>query len=565
VALASAPFGALRGALDAASRTRIAGWAQDAADGERPVGLVVEANGTVIGRILANRYRADLAAAGIGSGRHSFELALPIALSALEAHQIRILREADGAELPGSPVMLPAASAFDAGLKESLDGILARLDSDTDEGGALAFLTGQTDRLLARRAERHGRRGEREALRLHRRRWGGSAGDEPAVSSGRRALVVDDQVPAASRDAGSVAILSHMRALRALGYEVSFVAAQEIADGASAARLAAAEGIAVCGAPYYSCVEDVLCRQAGTFDLVYLHRAANADSYLSLARRHSPKARIVYSVADLHHLRLARQAQVERRPELLAFSRRMAASEMLAAKRADIVLTHSSVEAELLRREAGFGKVHVVPFAVAPRRARRPFAERRGIAFLGGAEHAPNPDAVHHLVHDILPLVWAQDPTLTCTIVGHGWHRNRLPAIDPRVEWVGPVEDLDAVLHTVRLTVAPLRFGAGIKGKVLDSFAAALPCVMTPIAAEGLPLTATLQGLVGPDAAALAERIVHLHADPAANQAIGDAAARLVAAEFCLARVSETLREALQGMTAPTRRSANDVLISAGS
>jgi hypothetical protein len=70
-------------------------------------------------------------------------------------------------------------------------------------------------------------------------------------------------------------------------------------------RLAAA-GVTRCAAPFYSCVEDVLCRQAGTFDLVYLHRLTNADRYLSLARHHQPKARIVYSVADLHHLRQAR-------------------------------------------------------------------------------------------------------------------------------------------------------------------------------------------------------------------------------------------------------------------
>jgi glycosyltransferase involved in cell wall biosynthesis len=357
-------------------------------------------------------------------------------------------------------------------------------------------------------------------------------------------LIIDDRVPRASRDAGSVAILSHSRALQALGYEVSLAATRQAADTGDAERLAA-EGITLCGAPYYSCAEDVLSRQAGSFDLVYLHRFANANDYLSLARRHQPTARILYSVADLHHVRQARQAQVEGRPELLALSRRTAAGELLAARRADLVITHSPVEAELLRREIGPGKVHVVPFAVAPQTPRRPFAERNGIAFIGGCEHAPNPDAVHYLVREIMPLVWREDPAITCAIVGHGWSAERLPRLDPRIRLLGPVDDLDNVFDTIRLTVAPLRFGAGIKGKVLDSFAAGLPCVMTPVAAEGLPLSAPLQELVVDTAETFATRILRYHSDAGANQAAGAAATRLAINQFADQNVTEALGAAL--------------------
>jgi len=189
--------------------------------------------------------------------------------------------------------------------------------------------------------------------------------------------------------------------------------------------------IAACAAPHYSCVEDVLWRQAGTFDLIYLHRLTNADRYLSLARRYNPQARTIYSVADLHHLRVARQAHVEARPELLALSRRIAASEITAARRADLVLTHSPVEAELLGREIGGAKVHVVPFSVRRRPLHSPFAKRHGMAIIGGYGHPPNADAVHHLISDVLPLVWQEDPAITCKVVGHGWSRERLPTPIP--------------------------------------------------------------------------------------------------------------------------------------
>jgi O-antigen biosynthesis protein len=541
---ASTPLGTLHGNIDRASHDRIAGWAQDAAEPERPVGLVVIANGQVIARLLANRYRADLVA--IGSGRHAFELMMPSGtLSALEDQCIRIVREADGTELAGSPVILPTPRAFDATARQTLASLLARVNAGADEDEALAFLTQEADRLLSRRALRQSGRDAREALRLHRRRWGRPPTDEdPVVPGNPRALVVDDRMPCASRDAGSVAILSHIGALQTLGYEVSFVAAEEMV-GISGRAALAAQSVVLCGSPYYSCVEDVLVRQAGTFDLVYLHRLTNVDRYLTLARQHQPNARIVYSVADLHHLRQARQARVEARPELLAFSRRTAASEILAARRADIVITHSPVEAELLRRQVGFGKVHVVPFAVPRRTPRRSFAERHGIAFIGSHAHAPNPDAVHYLVRNILPLVWQHVPEVTCTIVGHGWAPERLPAFDPRVQLFGAIDDLETVFGTVRLTVAPLRFGAGIKGKVLDSFAAGLPCVMTPIAAEGLPLPAGLLALIADTPAAFAKLIRQYHDDEAANKTAGVEAEAMVAREFNRQSVVRCLGAAL--------------------
>jgi hypothetical protein len=81
-----------------------------------------------------------------------------------------------------------------------------------------------------RRAARQGGQAAREVRRLHQRRWGGPRGDgapsEPIERNLQRALVIDDLVPQANRDAGSAAILSHMRTLRALGYEVSFAAAR---------------------------------------------------------------------------------------------------------------------------------------------------------------------------------------------------------------------------------------------------------------------------------------------------------------------------------------------------
>ncbi len=547
--------GALRGYLDVVNRTEIGGWALDCANPNRSVGLVALANGRIIARVLANTLRRDLRSAGIGSGRHGFAIRIPPGLLGLEAQEIRVIRELDGAELQHSPIHLPAPRDLDTDTQTQLSAVFAGLDGNAAEERGLALLARETRTLLERRAARQGLRAEREALARHRRRWGPAAPDLPqdlVVAARRQALVIDVQAPCLGRDGGSVAILSHMRALAALGFAVSFAAADDSLVEEARAGLAQ-EGIAVCGQPYYGSVEDVLRLHASGFDLIYLHRHDCADRYLALARAYQPKARIVYSVADLHHVRLARQSQVEGRPELLAYSRRLASIEAHAAARADIVLTHSPAEAQLLRQAVSFDRVHVVPFAVGARPGRRRFAERHGLAFIGSFGHAPNADAVYVLAHDIMPLVWAQDPSITCRIAGHGWHAARLPGLDPRLEILGPTNDLDGLLDSVRLTVAPLRFGAGIKAKVLDSFAAGVPCVMTGIAAEGLPLAGPLAIPVADAADLLAGHILRLHADQTLNERIGEAAARLVADHFNAARVIGALGEALLERTGTHR------------
>ena len=124
--------------------------------------------------------------------------------------------------------------------------------------------------------------------------------------------------------------------------------------------------------------------------------------------------------------------------------------------------------------------------------------------------------------------------------------------LDHRIYLSGAVPDLATIFDRVRLTVAPLRFGAGIKGKVLESFAAGVPCVITQVAAEGLPLAADLLGLVAETSESIAELICELHTSASRNRAAGLAGCGLIATEFSFTRVVGDLRTA----TKPTRFSS---------
>jgi glycosyltransferase involved in cell wall biosynthesis len=293
-------------------------------------------------------------------------------------------------------------------------------------------------------------------------------------------------------------------------------------------------------------VEDVLSRNAGGYELVYLHRVSNAVAYAGLVRQWCPHAHLIYSVADLHHIRMARQAEVQALPQLMARARSVKQAELLAMRIVDAVITHSTAEATYLSALAPGARVHTVPWPVAVSPPGISFGKRSGLAFIGSVAHEPNPDAVLWLIEEIMPRVWQRDRSITCQIVGQDWSNLLTGKFDRRIRFVGHVPDLAAVLDQVRLTVAPLRFGAGLKGKVLDSLAAGVPCAMSEIAAEGIPIEEGFAELVGRDAAELAELICRLHGSKPFNAEMGSAARAVVAAQFNMERVKSALSSALQ-------------------
>ena len=341
-----------------------------------------------------------------------------------------------------------------------------------------------------------------------------------AQASVPRALVVDSTYPRIGHDGGANAILDHVRALQAAGFAVSFLALRD-RQGDSSALVSL--GAAPLRLAHDVTLEDVFRRQP--FDLIYLHRLENAAACLDAARRHGG-AQIVYSVADLHHLRLKGQSAVEQQParaqELAQQALKLGLMELSLAAAADSVITHSITEAEWLRRAPGLrgtGKVHVVPWSIPAQPIRRPFSERSGIVFSGGFGHQPNVDAARWLVEAVMPLVRSQAPEITCFLAGTDMPDEVLALDQPGVEVLGRVEHLRELFERVRLTVAPLRFGAGVKDKVVRSLGAGLPCVGTLSAFDGLPQlpAVLLRHCLRKTARGLAEAMVAMHRDEAIN------------------------------------------------
>jgi O-antigen biosynthesis protein len=360
-----------------------------------------------------------------------------------------------------------------------------------------------------------------EAARAQIARRAGIPYRPPTAESRPRALVVDNQIPRSDHDGGANAILDHVRALQAAGFQVSFLPLRQ-----TGANTHALSSLGVRPLPVQDRgLSEVMRAHAGQFDLVYLHRLESAMYCLKLARQYFD-AQIVYSVADLHHIRLKAQSELdqEHASELIRQAQCVALQELAAALSSDCVITHSESEAEKLEQLPSIAvdrKVRVVPWSVPTAAVQKPFTDRSGIAFIGSFAHAPNVDAARWLVDEIMPLVWREAPDLRCLIAGSdmpgGLHQQ---LARPRVKVLGRVERLAEVFEQVRLTIAPLRFGAGLKDKVLRSMAAGLPCIGTPDAFDGMQgLPEAISNFCRRDTASgLATAIVGMHRDEAANQ-----------------------------------------------
>jgi hypothetical protein len=196
----------------------------------------------------------------------------------------------------------------------------------------------------------------------------------------------------------------------------------------------------------------------------------------------------------------------------------------------------------MLRGVVSAEKVHVVPWTVPAQPIGTPFDQRTGIGFLANYAHQPNVDAALFLAETVLPLVWRKDPGIACRLAGRAMPDAVRRLSQPGILVVGEVDAPAALFEQVRLTVAPLRFGAGLKGKMMESLGAGLPCVATPIAAEGMDLPSILASRVTDTPELLADAIVRLHNDAAANAEAAEAGLRFVRAEYASGRIDALLR-----------------------
>jgi GT2 family glycosyltransferase/glycosyltransferase involved in cell wall biosynthesis len=327
-------------------------------------------------------------------------------------------------------------------------------------------------------------------------------------------LIVDACVPTPDQDSGSVRMVNLMRVLVDLGWKVAFMPENRLAVPGYTETLQRL-GVEMLHAPW-AADAPAWFREHGPFlDAVVLSRHYVASTFLPLVREHARRARVVFDTVDLHYLREQREAELQGGAALAARARATRDAELRLVRECDVTVVVSPVERELLAREVPGARVEVLSNVHEVAGLRAPFAARRDLWFVGGFQHPPNVDAVRWFLEAVWPRVEAALPEARFHVVG-----SRMPdalgaLADDRVEVHGFVENLDRFLDGCRLSVAPLRYGAGVKGKVNSAMAHGQPVVATSIAVEGMHVVAGDDVLVADDPAAFADAIVRAYTDEA--------------------------------------------------
>ncbi|HEY1991926.1 MAG TPA: glycosyltransferase, partial [Gammaproteobacteria bacterium] len=312
----------------------------------------------------------------------------------------------------------------------------------------------------------------------------------------KRLLMVDATTPRPDHDAGSLLKFHHLKLLQSLGYKVSFVADNLLHDGEYTRDLQRL-GIECVYEPHWKSVDEFIAARGGEFQVAMLCRPYVAIRYLDRLRQTAPDARIVYDTVDLHYLRERRQAEVERNPLIAERAERTRRDELKLIAEADAAIVVSPVEKELLAGEVPRANVHVVQLVIPEEPQGPGFDARRDLLFIGGYQHTPNVEAVLYFCREVLPLVRQRIPDIRFMVIG-----SRPPAeiealACDHVQVLGFQKDIAPYFNACRVMVAPLRFGAGVKGKLGTSFSFGLPVVATSIAAEGMHLTDGRDVLIG--------------------------------------------------------------------
>jgi GT2 family glycosyltransferase len=360
-----------------------------------------------------------------------------------------------------------------------------------------------------------------------------------------RALVIDHKTPEPDNDAGSYAALQEMRLLQKLGFKLTFMP-QNLAYMGNYTQDLQRLGVECLYAPYQSSIEETIRRRGPEFDVVYITRYNVAAAFIDEIRAWAPRAKIVFCNADLHFLREIRAAVVGKSSDALSAALATRDVELSVMRRVDVTLSYSETEAAvILSHNLDSSKVARCPWVVEVAEKTPPFSARSGIAFLGGFQHAPNEEAMRLFLDEIMPKLRLARPGLKLHIYGShiGESIRKLAADDVIVE--GYVDDVADVYDRHRIFIAPLRSGAGLKGKVAGALAAGAPTVMTSLAVEGIGVSRGVEAIVVDAVKDWVDAIVSLYDDEPRWTQMSARAKRFARENFSFERGVETMRAAL--------------------
>jgi GT2 family glycosyltransferase/glycosyltransferase involved in cell wall biosynthesis len=331
----------------------------------------------------------------------------------------------------------------------------------------------------------------------------------------RKILVADYRVPRADVSAGERATVGILQDLCLLGYEVTFLANYIEPSSKYEDELRILGVHVVTRDSGFEHSAHYLEQHGCDFGIFYLIRVDVAENLLPIARKVAPNSIIIFHAPDLYFLRESREADLLNDDALRRRALETRDREVSIMSQSDRIVVVSEAEKAVLSDILPNAPISVFPALYTPIVDHSsPYSKRKNIFFLGGFGHSPNVNAVKWFANEVWPHVHKALPNVEFHIIGAEAPDSvvNLSKI-PGIKVIGFIPKIDNLLDKFRVGVAPLLYGAGIKGKVAMTMGAGIPCVCTKIAAEGMGIENNIHALIENDPESFADAIIALYGD----------------------------------------------------
>ncbi|MDO5564626.1 MAG: glycosyltransferase [Eubacteriales bacterium] len=329
-------------------------------------------------------------------------------------------------------------------------------------------------------------------------------------------LFIDHYIPTWDRDAGSKTTFQYMKMFIEKGYSVKFLG-DNFMNSEPYGSILQQLGVEIFyGASLEAEIWSFLQNNAKYIDFVYLNRPHIATKYVDFFKENT-NIKIIFYGHDLHFLREEREYELTKDESFLSESKYYKSLELSVMYKTSMNYYPSSVEVKAIKSIDDKIPVKAIRGYVYDKVSEDPinFSEKRKLLFVGGFAHPPNKDAMIWFKENILPRIKFSIPNIEVDIVGS--HAEDVVEVLHNVNGINLLgyvsdEELNILYDNAKMVIAPLRFGAGVKGKIIEAFAKGVPVITTECGAEGIDNARKIMA-IGNNAGEFADKVVKLYND----------------------------------------------------
>ncbi|MGQ9693176.1 MAG: glycosyltransferase [Thermodesulfobacteriota bacterium] len=340
----------------------------------------------------------------------------------------------------------------------------------------------------------------------------------------RNILVIDTFLPFFDRASGSLRLFQIMKMLKEMKFHITFIARYGSMEEyyrpileSMGIEVYAWDPLAMKAAGYiidskkYVPYETLLKERKYEFALIEFWDVAGY--YLPIIRKHSPETKIIIDTVDIHFVRNLREAEVKKNDALKKEALLKKEKEIAIYRKADRLWVVTEEDKKAIKDYVTQIPIDIIPNIHSLSREEKNYEDSSDLLFVGNFNHPPNHDGIQYFCKEIHPLILNKLPDVKLYIVGNNPPSDIRSLSSEKIIVTGYVKDLSSYLRKARVSVNPLRYGAGMKGKIGEALSWGLPVVTTSIGAEGMGLADGVDALIGDSAEDFAHKVIRLYED----------------------------------------------------